>query len=363
MLSEVSRGKSPARSPEEHAGEAMDWLLRAHDRTGNKGVSQGFHFYHGWLPAYPETTGYIIETFYGYADRSGRPGFKECAQSMADWLCTVQEDDGSIPGVTLREGLVFDTGQVLFGLCEASRRTGNAGYRDAATRAADWITARQEADGSWVKNAHNGIPHTYYSRVAWGLLQVHSLVPEGRYVDSCRRNIDWCLAQQDPGGWFDQASFLARNHGRPYSHTLAYTARGILEAGIALGEDRYVAAARKTADGLAVSVGPDGFVPGRIDSSFNGPSAYACLTGSAQFALLYLRLHEILGHDEYLHLASRITGYLTARHDTVSNNADLRGGVAGSYPAWGEYSRCMYPNWAAKFFVDALLLQETAVTP
>jgi hypothetical protein len=31
--------------------------------------------------------------------------------------------------------------------------------------------------------------------------------------------------------------------------------------------------------------------------------------------------------------------------------------VAGSFPIWGRYAPLSYPNWAAKFFVDALLLE------
>jgi hypothetical protein len=42
----------------------------------------------------------------------------------------------------------------------------------------------------------------------------------------------------------------------------------------------------------------------------------------------------------------------------------VRGGIAGSLPIWGDYSRFEYPNWAAKFFADALLMDLTdAVVP
>jgi len=35
---------------------------------------------------------------------------------------------------------------------------------------------------------------------------------------------------------------------------------------------------------------------------------------------------------------------------------EVRGGIAGSWPIWGAYSRFEFPNWAAKFFADALML-------
>ena len=37
----------------------------------------------------------------------------------------------------------------------------------------------------------------------------------------------------------------------------------------------------------------------------------------------------------------------------------IKGAISGSYPIWGEYQRLAFPNWATKFFVDALLLEET----
>ena len=49
-----------------HLSAAIDWLCRAQDvRDGHAdagGVSAGWSFEDGWLPSYPETTGYIIET-------------------------------------------------------------------------------------------------------------------------------------------------------------------------------------------------------------------------------------------------------------------------------------------------------------
>ena len=49
-----------------HCMAAVDWLCRAQDvRDGHAdagGVSAGWSFEDGWLPGYPETSGYIVET-------------------------------------------------------------------------------------------------------------------------------------------------------------------------------------------------------------------------------------------------------------------------------------------------------------
>jgi hypothetical protein len=36
----------------------------------------------------------------------------------------------------------------------------------------------------------------------------------------------------------------------------------------------------------------------------------------------------------------------------------VRGGLKGSHPIWGRYMFGTYPNWAAKFLMDALLMEE-----
>ena len=46
--------------------------------------------------------------------------------------------------------------------------------------------------------------------------------------------------------------------------------------------------------------------------------------------------------------------YLTQHHEGTLVSL-VRGGIAGSAPFYGRYERFTYPNWAAKFYVDALL--------
>jgi CheY-like chemotaxis protein len=49
--------------------------------------------------------------------------------------------------------------------------------------------------------------------------------------------------------------------------------------------------------------------------------------------------------------------YLKKNHRITGSGAPEDGGVAGSAPIWGRYSMFEYPNWAAKFFADALMIR------
>ena len=62
-----------AEAPPDRLDEAIAWLCRTHDATGRHGSSKGFSLLHGWFPAYPETTGYVIGTLLEYARAHRRP--------------------------------------------------------------------------------------------------------------------------------------------------------------------------------------------------------------------------------------------------------------------------------------------------
>ena len=44
--------------------------------------------------------------------------------------------------------------------------------------------------------------------------------------------------------------------------------------------------------------------------------------------------------------------------DVDTDDADVRGGIKGSQPVWGRYAPLSFPNWATKFFVDAMWLRK-----
>jgi len=82
-------------------------------------------------------------------------------------------------------------------------------------------------------------------------------------------------------------------------------------------------------------------------------------------ALNWLRLAQVDRAPALRDNSRRAIGYLK-RHQRV-DDADpiVRGAIAGSAPIWGRYAMFEFPNWAAKFFADALIMDmaEIAVPP
>src|SRR5205807_4910534 len=58
-----------------HLREAAEWLKRAQDYGVDRGVAYGSDFGQGFLPSYPETTGYIICTFLRLSEHYQDPDF------------------------------------------------------------------------------------------------------------------------------------------------------------------------------------------------------------------------------------------------------------------------------------------------
>jgi hypothetical protein len=102
-----------------------------------------------------------------------------------------------------------------------------------------------------------------------------------------------------------------------------------------------------------------GFIPGTFGPGWRPGAGYSCLTGNAQMAAQWLRLADRGGDERWVAGARRGLAFLKSLHDCRSGNLAVRGAVKGSHPIWGRYLFGTYPNWAVKFFMDALLFDES----
>lgn len=343
----------------------LEWLALAQDRSASAdgGVARDYSLIRGWRPSYPETTGYIVPTLLAYARLDGVEAdrWRARAERMARWLADIQFDDGAFQGgridSTPVRPVTFNTGQILFALVAATRAFGD-GYLPAMRAAADWLVATQHADGAWHSNASPFVrvpqAKVYDTHVAWALLEAARIDPGRGYAEAACANVAWALGHQADNGWFDQCC-LDRNEA-PLTHTLGYALRGVIEAARFTGRPDLLAAARRTADGLLSALGPDGALPGRLDSAWRPAVGWVCLTGSAQVAACWLLLHEVTGDPTYRDAGFRANAYVR-RTVRLTGPARVRGAVKGAHPISGDYGQFEYLNWAAKFLADSLLLE------
>ena len=348
----------PPASDERAASRAIQWILHAQHhaqtRFSEGGYSRRYSFLKGWDRAYPETTGYIIPTLLNAAEcfPDRRSGILGSVRTAGEWLLAVQNLDGSFSDIDERRRQVFDTGQIIFGLKALYAVTRDVRYLEAAIKAAAWIVQVQNGDGSWSRFACHFRPHTYYSRVAWALALVHTATGS----ESCRtaacRNLDWVLTQQHVDGSFANSGFVA---GETVLHTIAYTLQGLLESSVLLKQPEGIDAADRAAEAILRL-----WRRKRL-RSYYGPnwkpiSTTRCLTGLAQISIVLKRLHQVLGREDYLAVASDLDFTVRSRQIRMPATTDLDGAIPGSDPLWGKYCPMSLPNWAAKFFIDSHLL-------
>ncbi len=345
-----------------HLAAAMAWLRRAQDAAPDGGVAQTFFVKTmRWANSYPETTGYIIPTLYRYAQVYGDTDARARARRMADWECDIQLPDGGVVAGALGDSnrpTVFNTGQVLFGWVRAFEVEDDARYRDSAIRAANWLCVAQDDDGCWRRFPSpmtSRAINTYNTRTAWALARAYEVSGEGRYLDAAVRNCNWALTQANGLGWLARNCLL--DDTQPYVHTIAYAMRGLLEVGVVAGHEDFIDAARKIGWALLDRLPADGRLPGRFDSSWHPSVRYSCLTGDAQISINWGRLFQLHG-DERLRDGVRTINRFLKTTQALSGPDGERGGIKGSHPINGGYHPWQYPNWAAKYFMDALMMED-----
>lgn len=354
---------------------ALKWLLMAKSNTTHLG--NGFDRAYNlatqkWERPYPETTGYIISSLIDASDEFPHLKLSEHAAQAGKWLEKVQFESGAICSKQWFAGndkpSIFNTGMVLHGFVSLHQGLQDPEIENAMHRAAKWLMANQEKDGAWIKHAYNNTAHTYYTMVAWALARYGKMVSSEDAMESCIRNLNWTLSLREENGWIDQMNFDSSRIST--THTIAYTAQGLAECGIILNESPYIEAAISLVDPLNTAFIQNQYLPGAFDSEWNpvpmrhknclnqlietGP--WECLTGTAQTSCTNWSLSMV--QPELKGMGKKMNKHLRKRQINLPSNPAIDGALSGSWPLDGPYDTLCLPNHAAKFFIDALNLED-----
>lgn len=351
----------------ERADLGVSFLVRAIEACGGQGAATFYsRFYcplRGWFWPYPETTGYIIPTLLEYAAFANRPELAQLAVRQADWILTLQYENGALPGGHVAHGQkrpasIFNTGQMILGLVAAADHTRDEKYLNSAIQAAQWLAGEvDETEGTWTRHGFSSEKKpSYYTRVCWPMLEVWARTRDDSIRTAAVRVLDTIRGWQLPSGGFTGWMFETGKAG--YTHTVAYVLRGFLESARLLGEagKPFEQAAYRCADALRRRMELRGRLAGAYHGDLRGVYWYTCLTGNCQIALNWMIIYERTGDARFLSAAFKALQFVIERQKVRPLDPNLRGAIAGSSPIWGRYLTLRYPNWAPKFFVDACLM-------
>lgn len=343
-------------------GLALDWLHRAFEVTGQLGFAGYYQkrpWERGrWSNAYPETTGYIIETLLDYEALTLTGRHKALAMQAADWLLNIQLDNGAFQGGLIDSPSVpsvFNTGMVLFGLEQASREVGtiNNPYSIGMAKATNWLLESMEADGSWQIGAYTpGHVPSYYTKVLWALLLSARHLNLPSLKEKVVRAIKYYHKRIEPDYFIRDCGFFPGKSA--LTHTLAYCLRGFFECAMVLNDEVLYVEAKSIATIFATLIIKHGKAAGEYDSGWRGYYHFTCLTGNCQLSIIFLKLFEKERDELFLTAALMVFAPVVAAQN-ISHDIDLRGTIPGSKPVWGNYFRFRYPNWGVKFYLDTYL--------
>lgn len=353
--------KGRIQSNEIHLKLAADWLIRS-QKAQNDGGSSSHFSVNGWEQSFPETTGYIIPSLIQYAHYAEDNSYLDAAIRMGEFLLDVQLDSGAFQGGNMsaekKVPTLFNTGQILLGLCALAKETRDDRWTKAASRAGNWMCEVQDEDGCWRKGLSpyaDQTPHAYNVRAAWSLLELNEIDPNPDYLSCNRKNVEWTLSRQNEKGWFADNSFYKNQD--PFTHNIGYVFRGILESGLKTNQEDWINRVKIGIDQLIQKMHPRGSFFARYDAHWNSSDSSSCLTGNVQLGIILGKLHLLFGDEKYADSLRRINNYHKSLQFT-SGNENTKGALKGSHPFWGNYCPYSYPNWSTKFLLDALLMEE-----
>ncbi len=335
---------------------ATHWLMRSIDVCGGRASSKGYRFAKGWMPPYPETSGYIIPTLLVIGYETGLNEYRDRAEAIGGWLASIQLQGGGFRarevGV-LDEPDVFDTGMILLGFNALIHEAGGHPVRKAAERAADFLVAAMNEEGCFVRHLSHGIVHAYNVRAAWGLVAYGILANEIRFLEAGLANARWTRAQQNASGYYENNAF--KRGGNANTHGIAYVMQGLLQIHELTRDKDCFDSVVVAANALRAIYRERGWIAAELGPHWEYLSRHICLTGYAQLAIVFFRLFQMTGDESYRQTAAGLLSDAAHTQDLRSRSAPQYGAIAGSFPIYGRYAPLQYPNWATKFFVDALI--------
>jgi hypothetical protein len=344
-----------------HLRATTEWLL-ASIRKGHGGSCAYYSPVIGWSRPYPETTGYLISTLLRLDQCFPEMGLRRTAGELGEWLLGIQLacgawQSGLFPCRGTPRPSIFNTGQVLEGLVALYGHTQDPAWLDAAVRAAHWLADGVNSSGLWdPKDYRSHETPSYYSRVAWRMLETWRLAEDARVREAAERVLRRLIGRRQPDGTFARWGFS--DSGPAFTHTIAYTLRGFLESAQLLNDWQAYGAptvgALETLLRRAELTG--GRLAGAYDDGWKPQRGFSCLTGNAQVAMCLLIFEKRFGDLRIVNGAAKLIDFVCSRQKLSSPWTGIRAAVPGSSPLWGRYMFLRYPNWAAKFHCDAIVM-------
>lgn len=349
-------------SSADHIGAALKWFKLSLLPDGG-GAAKYSMMSHQLTQAYPMSTanwGPVltrIKQFYPeiYKNVIDVP---DLTRELVNWVLRTQRRDGTFPasyGDYMNQApRVFNSGMIIHSLLDYHNARGGSDLIEASIKSADWLLKVQSPDGSWRQFTFHQLSSNTLTGAA--LIRLAAITGDKKYYEAGEKNIEFALGLQLPNGYFSGNGFDSNSSA--YTITIAYAIAGMLEAGLLTGNQEWKNAALKGLVPVLNLVNNSGFLVGEIDENFQSDSSFSCLPGNCLLAINAYKLATITSNNDLKTKADLLTDYVKGKQ-MISKIPQVDGGISGSWPISGNYSSYEIPSWAVRYFVEAVMMQDS----
>lgn len=326
---------------------AINWVHRSIDVNGGRGSSAYYHLMKGWSKPYPETSGYLIETLMS----SGEEKDQKATLFLGEWLLSIQLPSGAFPGGlgTLGKPIFFDSGMILGGLNSLHQFDPDGPWLSSLLALRVWLLQqlRERSNTNFIKV----YDPTYQVLVLSRLLDSDKLIPISKEdLELIQDSFLTYLSRMNELSFPSQSGFLP--DADALTHTLAYSLEGIFKCGLFFENDNAIQVVKNALNQLIMKRQELGFLQATFDRQWASKDSYSCVVGNCQMSMLMNKMYQLSDDQHFKDAAVQLFADIAStakRRMLVGKNA----GVPGSSPIWGTYFRFAFPNWAAKYYIDA----------
>ena len=301
--------------------KAIGWV---HENTIlNKGIINNSKL----RESYPEVTGYYIPTLL-------RWGYKELAVSYAQWLCSIQHEDGAWYDTENKYPYIFDSAQILKGLIAV--RGLYPDVDEHIIKGCDWILGNMTSEGRLVSPLKD----------AWG---------DGKTYSELIHT--YCISPiKEAGKIFNRSDYIEKSEKIAHYYTteckdqilnfdlLSHFYAYVMEAMLDIGREDLAKTAMAR---IACLQKKSGAVPAYKNVD------WVCSTGLFQFSVVWYRLGDIEHGDKAFQYACRLQNESGGWYGSYLSEENS--GEVNNYFPDAEIS------WAVKYFLDALSYKNLAL--
>ncbi len=264
---------------------AAGWILASGIQNVSDDPKLGGGF-NGWLDMdtkshpfiYSEITGYGMSTLVYLGKLREEKTFFDNAARAANWI---------IRNAITREGAIltkyyygtngfgnstvyaFDTGMVLFGLCNTAKHSKNPEIIAACKKVADFLVDRMQKKGGemhpmWDAKTNefgddgkqwSTVSGSYHAKMSMGLIATSEITGNDKYAAAAEKTCNSSLKFQKDDGRFV-------THGDDtHLHPHCYSAEGLLSAGLKMGREDFIDASFKATEWAMNAQKSNGGIP------------------------------------------------------------------------------------------------------